>query len=134
MAANAIPALIQLLTLPFFPDSPRYLLIDKKDKEGCIKGKETGHKAFVLLAVSAFWLCVTNGCSVHICEHSRSSVTLMAAANINRETVIMALWGVKRENSLAVDLFLIIEIVFPYLCFGVCSRTVPLARGNLGKD
>ncbi|XP_026715548.1 solute carrier family 2, facilitated glucose transporter member 11-like [Athene cunicularia] len=37
MAANALPALIQLLTLPFFPDSPRYLLIDKKDKEGCIK-------------------------------------------------------------------------------------------------
>ncbi|NWI67592.1 GTR11 protein, partial [Todus mexicanus] len=36
MAANAIPALIQLLTLPLFPDSPRYLLIDKKDKEGCI--------------------------------------------------------------------------------------------------
>ncbi|KFW92712.1 Solute carrier family 2, facilitated glucose transporter member 5, partial [Phalacrocorax carbo] len=37
MAVNALPALIQLLTLPFFPDSPRYLLIDKKDKEGCIK-------------------------------------------------------------------------------------------------
>ncbi|NWW89639.1 GTR11 protein, partial [Rhynochetos jubatus] len=36
MATNALPALIQLLTLPFFPDSPRYLLIDKKDKEGCI--------------------------------------------------------------------------------------------------
>ncbi|NXI46708.1 GTR11 protein, partial [Galbula dea] len=36
MAANAIPALIQLLTLPFFPDSPRYLLIDRKDKEECI--------------------------------------------------------------------------------------------------
>uniref|UniRef100_A0A8C3KCZ1 Major facilitator superfamily (MFS) profile domain-containing protein n=1 Tax=Calidris pygmaea TaxID=425635 RepID=A0A8C3KCZ1_9CHAR len=40
MAANTLPALIQLLTLPFFPDSPRYLLIDKKDKEGCIKGEE----------------------------------------------------------------------------------------------
>ncbi|XP_030316507.1 solute carrier family 2, facilitated glucose transporter member 11 [Calypte anna] len=37
MATNAIPALVQLLTLPFFPDSPRYLLIDKKDKEGCMK-------------------------------------------------------------------------------------------------
>ncbi|NXB14349.1 GTR11 protein, partial [Rhagologus leucostigma] len=36
LAANALPALVQLLTLPFFPDSPRYLLIDKKDKEGCI--------------------------------------------------------------------------------------------------
>ncbi|KFQ43186.1 Solute carrier family 2, facilitated glucose transporter member 5, partial [Nestor notabilis] len=37
MAVNAIPALVLLLTLPFFPDSPRYLLIDKKDKEGCLK-------------------------------------------------------------------------------------------------
>uniref|UniRef100_A0A8C0BRN2 Major facilitator superfamily (MFS) profile domain-containing protein n=1 Tax=Buteo japonicus TaxID=224669 RepID=A0A8C0BRN2_9AVES len=37
MAVNALPALFQLLTLPFFPDSPRYLFIDKKDKEGCIK-------------------------------------------------------------------------------------------------
>ncbi|XP_009080949.1 PREDICTED: solute carrier family 2, facilitated glucose transporter member 11-like [Acanthisitta chloris] len=37
MAANVVPALIQLLALPFFPDSPRYLLIDKKDKEACIK-------------------------------------------------------------------------------------------------
>ncbi|NXN93577.1 GTR11 protein, partial [Rhinopomastus cyanomelas] len=36
MATNAIPALIQLLTLPFFPESPRYLLIDKKDKEACV--------------------------------------------------------------------------------------------------
>ncbi|NXU53939.1 GTR11 protein, partial [Turnix velox] len=36
MAASVVPALLQLLTLPFFPDSPRYLLIDKKDKEGCI--------------------------------------------------------------------------------------------------
>ncbi|KFP83178.1 Solute carrier family 2, facilitated glucose transporter member 11, partial [Apaloderma vittatum] len=37
MATHAVPALVQLLTLPFFPDSPRYLLIDKKDKEACIK-------------------------------------------------------------------------------------------------
>ncbi|NWZ83527.1 GTR11 protein, partial [Poecile atricapillus] len=36
LAANAVPVLVQLLTLPFFPDSPRYLLIDQKDKEGCI--------------------------------------------------------------------------------------------------
>ncbi|NXP62549.1 GTR11 protein, partial [Chloropsis cyanopogon] len=36
LAANTVPALFQLLTLPFFPDSPRYLLIDQKDKEACI--------------------------------------------------------------------------------------------------
>ncbi|XP_058486784.1 solute carrier family 2, facilitated glucose transporter member 11 [Solea solea] len=37
LASNAIPGLIQLLTLPWFPESPRYLLIDKGDKEACIK-------------------------------------------------------------------------------------------------
>ncbi|XP_054144916.1 solute carrier family 2, facilitated glucose transporter member 11-like [Melozone crissalis] len=37
LAANAVPVLVQFLTLPFFPDSPRYLLIDLKDKEACIK-------------------------------------------------------------------------------------------------
>uniref|UniRef100_A0A3Q3FBR6 Solute carrier family 2, facilitated glucose transporter member 5 n=1 Tax=Kryptolebias marmoratus TaxID=37003 RepID=A0A3Q3FBR6_KRYMA len=33
LACNAIPGFIQLLTLPWFPESPRYLLIDRGDKE-----------------------------------------------------------------------------------------------------
>ncbi|XP_075424612.1 solute carrier family 2, facilitated glucose transporter member 9-like isoform X2 [Ascaphus truei] len=37
MSVSAVPALIQFLTLPWFPDSPRYLLIDKGDKDGCLK-------------------------------------------------------------------------------------------------
>ncbi|XP_056130054.1 solute carrier family 2, facilitated glucose transporter member 11 [Lampris incognitus] len=36
LASNAIPGLIQLLTLPWFPESPRYLLIDRGDKEACM--------------------------------------------------------------------------------------------------
>ncbi|CAB1426236.1 unnamed protein product [Pleuronectes platessa] len=36
LASNAVPGLIQLLTLPCFPESPRYLLIDRGDKEACI--------------------------------------------------------------------------------------------------
>ncbi|CAN9511801.1 unnamed protein product [Ophioblennius macclurei] len=36
LASNAVPGFIQLLTLPWFPESPRYLLIDRGDKEGCI--------------------------------------------------------------------------------------------------
>ncbi|XP_031143392.1 solute carrier family 2, facilitated glucose transporter member 11 isoform X1 [Sander lucioperca] len=36
LASNAIPGLMQLLTLPWFPESPRYLLIDRGDKEACI--------------------------------------------------------------------------------------------------
>ncbi|KAI9529352.1 hypothetical protein NQZ68_011018 [Dissostichus eleginoides] len=37
LASNALPGLIQLLTLPWFPESPRYLLIDRGDKEACVK-------------------------------------------------------------------------------------------------
>ncbi|XP_013861785.1 solute carrier family 2, facilitated glucose transporter member 11 [Austrofundulus limnaeus] len=36
LSSNAIPGLIQLVTLPWFPESPRYLLIDRGDKEACI--------------------------------------------------------------------------------------------------
>ncbi|NXU51262.1 GTR11 protein, partial [Turnix velox] len=36
LASNAVPALIQLLALPWLPESPRYLLIDRGDKESCI--------------------------------------------------------------------------------------------------
>ncbi|POI33884.1 hypothetical protein CIB84_002362 [Bambusicola thoracicus] len=37
MASCGIPALVQLFTLPFFPESPPYLLMHKEDQEGCKK-------------------------------------------------------------------------------------------------
>ncbi|XP_040276193.1 solute carrier family 2, facilitated glucose transporter member 11-like isoform X2 [Bufo bufo] len=37
LSSCAIPALIQLVTLPCFPESPRYLLLDKKDEYRCQK-------------------------------------------------------------------------------------------------
>uniref|UniRef100_A0A8C3VCS4 Solute carrier family 2, facilitated glucose transporter member 5 n=1 Tax=Catharus ustulatus TaxID=91951 RepID=A0A8C3VCS4_CATUS len=36
LASNLVPALIQLTALPWLPESPRYLLIDRGDKESCI--------------------------------------------------------------------------------------------------
>ncbi|KAG6929104.1 solute carrier family 2 member 11, partial [Chelydra serpentina] len=36
LASNVVPGLIQLVTLPWLPESPRYLLIDRGDKESCI--------------------------------------------------------------------------------------------------
>lgn len=39
LSTTCIPAFLQLLILPWFPESPRYLLIDKGDEEGCKKGK-----------------------------------------------------------------------------------------------
>ncbi|NXQ53901.1 GTR9 protein, partial [Anthoscopus minutus] len=37
MASCGLPALVQLVTLPFFPESPPYLLMHKGDQEGCKK-------------------------------------------------------------------------------------------------
>ncbi|XP_060951257.1 solute carrier family 2, facilitated glucose transporter member 11-like [Limanda limanda] len=50
LASNALPGLIQLLTLPWFPESPRYLLIDRGDREACLKalGKLRGGEPPVL--------------------------------------------------------------------------------------
>ncbi|XP_007908827.1 solute carrier family 2, facilitated glucose transporter member 11 [Callorhinchus milii] len=36
LAFSGLPALIQLISLPWFPDSPRYLLIDRQDKVLCL--------------------------------------------------------------------------------------------------
>ncbi|KAM3842947.1 solute carrier family 2, facilitated glucose transporter member 11-like [Diretmus argenteus] len=37
LASNALPGMIQLLTLPWFPESPRYLLIDRGDERACVR-------------------------------------------------------------------------------------------------
>ncbi|XP_072443322.1 solute carrier family 2, facilitated glucose transporter member 11-like isoform X1 [Chiloscyllium punctatum] len=37
LASCAVPSLIQLLTLPWCPESPRYLLIDRENKNKCMK-------------------------------------------------------------------------------------------------
>ncbi|KAM6930684.1 solute carrier family 2, facilitated glucose transporter member 11b isoform 2-T2 [Xenentodon cancila] len=43
LASTCVPAFIQLLTLPWFPESPRYLLIDKGDEEACKKALRQLH-------------------------------------------------------------------------------------------
>ncbi|XP_040010798.1 solute carrier family 2, facilitated glucose transporter member 11b [Xiphias gladius] len=43
LSTTCIPAILQLLILPWFPESPRYLLIDKGDKEGCKKALKQLH-------------------------------------------------------------------------------------------
>ncbi|XP_062822197.1 solute carrier family 2, facilitated glucose transporter member 11 isoform X1 [Anolis carolinensis] len=38
-----IPAVIQLLTLPWFPESPRFLFLDRKQEEKCLKALRSFH-------------------------------------------------------------------------------------------
>jgi len=41
LSTTCVPAFLQLLILPWFPESPRYLLIDRGDEQGCEKGTST---------------------------------------------------------------------------------------------
>lgn len=41
LGLTGIPALIELLLLPFFPESPRYMLIQRGDEKTATKGKKT---------------------------------------------------------------------------------------------
>lgn len=43
LGLTGIPALIELLLLPFFPESPRYMLIQRGDEKTATKGKKTQH-------------------------------------------------------------------------------------------
>ncbi|XP_072243084.1 solute carrier family 2, facilitated glucose transporter member 11-like [Leuresthes tenuis] len=43
LSTTCIPAFLQLLILPWFPESPRYLFIDKGDDEGCKKALKQLH-------------------------------------------------------------------------------------------
>lgn len=39
LAVSGIPAILQFVMLPLFPESPRYLYIDKGDTESSRKGE-----------------------------------------------------------------------------------------------
>lgn len=43
LAVSGIPAILQFVTLLFFPEAPRHLYIDKGDTEGCKKGRYWEH-------------------------------------------------------------------------------------------
>ncbi|XP_016093817.1 solute carrier family 2, facilitated glucose transporter member 9-like [Sinocyclocheilus grahami] len=43
LAFSGAAGLLQLLTLPFLPESPRYLLLEKADKHGCETGQNHRH-------------------------------------------------------------------------------------------
>ena len=37
---QAVPALLSLIVLPFLPDTPRYLLLVRGDRDGAMKGRD----------------------------------------------------------------------------------------------
>ncbi|XP_075875676.1 solute carrier family 2, facilitated glucose transporter member 11b [Nelusetta ayraudi] len=45
LSTTCVPAIVQLIILPWFPESPRYLFIDRKDEDGCKKALRLLHGA-----------------------------------------------------------------------------------------
>ena len=41
LAITAVPAIFQVATLPFCPESPKYLLLDKDDEMAAEKGESS---------------------------------------------------------------------------------------------
>lgn len=66
----AVPALLQLCVLPFLPESPRYLLMERKDEAGAEKG--TVNYCITWL----FWMKhrSKHTDAVHICKHTHKRV------------------------------------------------------------
>lgn len=56
LAVSGIPAILQFVTLLFFPEAPRYLYIDKGDTEGCKKGEQTPYR-FTNIFVQIWFHC-----------------------------------------------------------------------------
>ncbi|MEQ2167336.1 hypothetical protein GOODEAATRI_003124 [Goodea atripinnis] len=50
LGLTGIPAVIELVLLPFFPESPRYMLIQKRDEKNSRKGRR-------LLLLLGFGIC-----------------------------------------------------------------------------
>ncbi|XP_060044451.1 solute carrier family 2, facilitated glucose transporter member 9 [Erinaceus europaeus] len=55
--AIAVPATVQLATLPFLPESPRYLLFEKHDEPGAVKGR--------CPALGSLWRVAPGACPLH---------------------------------------------------------------------
>nr|XP_033810932.1 solute carrier family 2, facilitated glucose transporter member 11-like [Geotrypetes seraphini] len=110
MASSAVPALLQLVTLPFFPDPPRYLLIDKGDKEGCIKAMkklwgDKDHKAEMdeMLAEKT----AING------EKAKSVMELVCHRAVRRQFLILLLvYGCLQLAGISVVYFYTYDIFF----------------------
>lgn len=97
LSTTCIPAIVQLIILPWFPESPRYLFIDRKDEDGCKKGKS--EELLIVLYIfdlkqgghsgaesgvfwhSGFQHMITLRCSVGMFSFKRKSLTQRNCVN-----------------------------------------------------
>lgn len=74
LSTTCIPAFLQLLILPWFPESPRYLFIDKGDEEGCKKGNLMSyHGANELNLKCSDWVLIM----FYVCDGERKTIVVL---------------------------------------------------------
>lgn len=68
-----VPALVQLASLPFLPESPRYLLLEKDDEAGATRGGSFHHTVPAYAWISAGCYAGDQedgqGKQQHLCKH-----------------------------------------------------------------
>ena len=51
LAATGFPLIVSAVVLPWYPESPRYLYVNKNDREGAKKGKKKKIKTKLKFAI-----------------------------------------------------------------------------------
>ncbi|NWJ09933.1 GTR9 protein, partial [Crypturellus undulatus] len=100
MASCAFPALFQLVTLPFFPETPSYLLMQKGDQEGCKK------------AIRQLW---GEGC------HQAEIEDIMKEKATMKNTKILSVLELLKEPSLRWQLYMLATVTATIQLCGITA-------------
>ncbi|NXA53585.1 GTR9 protein, partial [Nothocercus julius] len=100
MASCAVPALLQLVTLPFFPETPPYLLMQKGDQEGCKK------------AIRQLW---GEGC------HQAEIEDIMKEKATMKNTKILSVLELIKEPSLRWQLYMLTTVTATVQLCGISA-------------
>nr|XP_033810928.1 solute carrier family 2, facilitated glucose transporter member 11-like isoform X2 [Geotrypetes seraphini] len=98
LAASGISSAIQLVTLPFFPESPPYLLMQKGNKEACIK------------AIKQLW---GEG------DHHDEIEDMMREQAARKGTKILSILELLREKSLRWQLYCVFALIIALQLCGI---------------
>ncbi|XP_074132174.1 solute carrier family 2, facilitated glucose transporter member 9 isoform X3 [Sminthopsis crassicaudata] len=104
-----VPASIQLVSLPFLPESPRYLLFEKHDQEGA-------RKAFQTFLGKA--------------DVSQEMAEALAEIRLQRNIRLVSVWELLTMRSAR---WQIITVVITMACYQLCGLNAGLVIERLGR-
>ncbi|KAI6076308.1 Solute carrier family 2, facilitated glucose transporter member 11-like protein [Aix galericulata] len=102
LASSGLSALVQLVTLPFFPDSPSYLLIQKGNEEAFRKGRHNALPSLSPTAIRKLWGEGDHQAEVDDIMKEKAAVT---------STKTLRVLEVIKERSLRWQLYILVTVM-----------------------